>query len=260
MKGALTLCAVLAISLAPSTQALDGPHPTRTVPTPSALAAAVRFARSRAGLVSFAVVDSRGRVHGRQANLVFSSASVVKAMLLVSYLRQASWRGLPLDAAAKRELTAMIALSDNDAATRTFLRVGGDGALYALAHIAGMRSFAVHGYWSSAQITARDEAILFSRLEELVPARWHRLARRLLSSIVSYQRWGIPRVATGWHVYFKGGWTSDERGELVHQVARLERGGTAFALAILTDGNPSQRYGRATIEGIAARLLRGAEP
>jgi hypothetical protein len=254
MRRATVLFIVLAVA-APAAAALYPPRTSRVVPTRAAFAAAARFAHSRAGVVAFAVVDSTGRLRGQRADEPYPSASVVKAMLLVSYLRQAAWGRLPLDRATLRKLTSMIVVSDNDAATDVYARIGGDPVLAALAETAGMRSFAIHGYWSSAEITARDEAVLFSRLNRIVPRRYRALARRLLSSIVREQRWGIPHVARGWDVFFKGGWLPE--GQLVHQVALLERGGTSLSLAVLTDGNPSEAYGRATIEGIAARLLRG---
>jgi hypothetical protein len=257
VKSALPLVTLIAAAATSFSRPEPVAPSPAVVPSARALAAAFAFARSRHGLVSYAVVDSAGRSHGSQQDRAYSSASVVKAMILVSYLRQASWRRLKLDAGERRELETMIEISDNDAASDTFVRIGGDDALNSLAHSAGMRSFAVHGYWSSAMITARDEARLFFRLDELVPAVERTYARRLLSSIVGYQRWGIPQAAHGWHVYFKGGWRPSGSGELVHQVALLERGETSFALAVLTDGNPSQSYGQATIEGIAARLLRG---
>jgi hypothetical protein len=42
-------------------------------------------------------------------------------------------------------------------------------------------------------------------------------------------------------------------------VAFLEQGETRISLAILTEHNPSHRYGTATIRGVAARLLRGVD-
>ena len=56
----------------------------------------------------------------------------------------------------------------------------------------------------------------------------------------------------GWRIYFKGGWVPPHR---VHQVALLQRGRTRVAIAVLTDGAPSFRYGKQTIKGVGARLL-----
>ena len=78
-------------------------------------------------------------------------------------------------------------------------------------------------------------------------------ARRLLSSIVAPQRWGIAPAASrhGLRVFFKGGW----RTTLVNQGALLETGDRRrLAIAVLTDGAP-YGHGRSTIEGVARRLL-----
>jgi hypothetical protein len=40
-------------------------------------------------------------------------------------------------------------------------------------------------------------------------------------------------------------------------VAQLRRGDLRVALAIMTTGNPSHKYGKATLEGVAKRLLKG---
>ena len=42
-----------------------------------------------------------------------------------------------------------------------------------------------------------------------------------------------------------------------HQVAFLERYDHRVSLAILTEFSPSHRYGKRTLEGVAARLLEG---
>jgi hypothetical protein len=41
----------------------------------------------------------------------------------------------------------------------------------------------------------------------------------------------------------------------VHQVARLERPDHSFAMAVMTDGDPSMGYGIGTIEGLTNVLL-----
>jgi hypothetical protein len=56
-----------------------------------------------------------------------------------------------------------------------------------------------------------------------------------------------------WQVFFKTG-ALPERG-LFNEVARLERAGVTFSVAVLTDGDPSMAYGEETIAGVAARLL-----
>jgi hypothetical protein len=95
----------------------------------------------------------------------------------------------------------------------------------------------------------------------LVPRRFRAYARSLLSGIAGYESWGIPRVARPrWHVFFKGGWRGTGRGQLVHQVARLERGRTRFGMAVMTDGDPSMGYGITTIQGVTARLLSRPSP
>jgi hypothetical protein len=219
--------------------------------TSAGIAAAVRYARSRAGTVAFAVLDGRGRLRGLRRTAQFPSASVVKAMLMVAVLRRTA--GGHLDATERDLLRRMITVSDNDAASAIYARVGGAG-LISVAHAAGAKRFADVGNWADAQLTAADQARFFLRFDRLVPAAHRRYARKLLSSIVEWQRWGIPPVA-GAHdmkVFFKGGW----RTGIVHQVALLERGGRRVALAVLTSGEPSMAYGEETIEGIARRVLR----
>jgi hypothetical protein len=246
-----------ALALAPEAHADRGRR--AAVPTLEQAARAGVFAAGRAGLVSFAVIDTRGRLRCHQCWRRYVSASVVKAMLLVAYLQRLEAEGRPLTSSDRGVLGPMIRYSDNAAATAAFSRAGGDAALYRLALRAGMERFDVHGSWGSAQITAADQARFFARLPALTPTRFRGYVRSLLSTVVAWQSWGIPELSRpGWRTFFKGGWRGTFRGQLVHQAARLERDGAAIALAILTDGNSSHGYGRQTIRGVAASLLRGA--
>jgi len=216
----------------------------------AAIRRARRFARSRRGVVAFAVLDAGHRPRGLRRTTRFPSASVSKAMLLVAALRRAG--GERLGEADRRLLRPMITLSDNDAASAVYARVGG-GGLRRVARAAGMRRFADVGHWAGARITAADQARFFLSIDKLVPAAHRRYARKLLSSIVTSQRWGIARAARRERVkvFFKGGW----RNGITHQVALLERGGRRLALAVLTSGSPSMGYAEETIERIASRVL-----
>jgi hypothetical protein len=233
--------------------------PAARLPSARQLAAARRYARSRDGLVSFAVVDSQGKLQCYRCRVRYVSASLVKAMLLVAYLDHLAAEGGRLTASDRVLLDPMIRVSDNAAATAVYWRAGGDPALHRLARRAGMRSFDIFGQWETARLTAADQARFFARLQRLTPRRYWPYAHQLLSSVVSWQSWGIPQASRpGWGTLFKGGWRGTGRGELVHQAARLERGSKTIAIAVLTDGNPSQLYGQKTIRGIAARLISAA--
>jgi D-alanyl-D-alanine dipeptidase len=219
------------------------------------LAAVRRYLRSRGGINSWALIDSRGRLHGFAPRRRYVSASVVKAMLLVAYLRRIGNR--TPTASERRVLGPMIRVSDNSAATAIYRRVG-DAGLRRLARRARMRRFTVAQCWGCAFFSAADQARFFYVFDRLVPPRSRAYARRLLSSIVSYQRWGFSRysLAVGFRPFFKGGWRGTGRGQLVHEAAMFERGPVRFSMTVLTDGNPSHAYGTATLRGVAARVFR----
>ena len=239
-----------AMSRLPRSSAIAALSAIAVFPTPAQLHAARHFAAHREGAVSFAVVDSRGRDRGGLHPAARRpSASVVKAMLLVAYLRRHAHDRL--SPPARRLLSPMIRVSDNRAA-ETIHAVVGDAGLRAVGHAAHMRHLSTgHGLFETG-ITAGDQARFFWRLDRLLPRRHRAYARTLLATVAPQQRWGVPRAARGrFHVLIKGGW----RAGLVHQGARVEWRGHHMALAVLTVGGAGVVYGQQTIQGIAARLL-----
>jgi beta-lactamase class A len=235
--------------------------PPDPYPRSAAVEEARRFAAEAPGTVAFAVIDAGAGLRGLDQDRRYSSASVSKALLLAAELRRL--RGEGLDAETRALLESMIRFSDNDAAGSIYARVG-DGGMAEVAERAGMRGFEpIPGYWGGAQVTAANLARFFFRLERALPRRHRRFGERLLATITTTQRWGIPAAAPArWTVYFKGGWrpsaTEETSGPVTHQAALLrDRSGRRLGLAILTDLSPGGSSYE-VLEGITERLL--AEP
>ncbi len=248
---------------APSTTAAPPAGPL-AFPAPAAIERAERYLPTRGGHTALAVVDSEGRLSGVRLDEPFITGSVIKAMLLVAYLRRLEAIGRrqidPYDASF---LFPMIHSSDNDAATECWSIVGDEG-LCALAKAAGMTHFCVDAgaswgrKWAAALITAADQARFFFEMDSLIPAEFVGYARYLLSTVADHQSWGIPAAARplGYKVFFKGGWRPSADARLVHQIARVEGHGRTFSIAVLTDGDPDNDYGIETIQGVTLTLLR----
>jgi hypothetical protein len=227
-------------------------------PSSRAVKAAARYLAGRLGTKAFAVVDDDDRLAGVHLHRRFHSASVIKSMLLVAYLQMLAHRHRSLDRAGNALLYPMIHSSDNEAASAV-LSIVGEDALDRVARDAHMVDYESGGaFWGFTEVSAADLARLFFRLEAIIPRQFHAYARWLLSTIEPDESWGIPAVTRPrFKVFFKGGWLPEFEG-LVNQVARLERRGIVFALAVLTIHDPSMAYGEQTIEGVTARLLARA--
>jgi len=212
------------------------------------------YAQRRAGEVAFAVIDQRGRFRGYRVRDTAPAASVFKLMLLAALLRKRGEH--PLRRSDRRLLAPMIRWSDSVAATRVRDMVG-PRRIRRLARVAGMRDFRYRSWWGLSRTSPRDQARFMHHLQRWVPQRHRAYARYLLSHVVRLQRWGVGRVVPrGWKLFLKGGWGSGS-GRVDHQVALLKRGRKRVALAIFTEFSPSHAYGKRTLRGVAARLLRG---
>jgi hypothetical protein len=229
-------------------------RPQAPFPSQSAIAAAARYLAERAGRTSFAVVDSSGRLSGLNTREHFQTASVIKVMMLVAYLQRLEAHHASLQASDRALLYPMIHESNNDAASAV-LSVVGESAVERVAREAGMNDYAPGvGWWAYSQTSAADQARFFAQLERLTPRRFYPYERGLMSTIEPEQSWGVPPVARPhWQVFFKTGALPSEG--LFNEVARLERPGVTFTVAVFTDGDPSMAYGEQTIEGIGSILL-----
>jgi hypothetical protein len=215
--------------------------------------AAEHYAAGRRGSISFAV-RSGGHVWGRRVDRVAPSASTLKLVLLVTELRRLGDR--PIPRADRRLLAPMIRASANGPASALVVRLG-RARIERVARMGGMLSFHLASPWGLSTVTARDLTRFALRVQTLVPPRHRAYAMRLWRTIVPSQRWGVFRVAPrGWTVHAKGGWGSGT-GAIDHQVALLSRGPERVAAAVLTTSDATHAYGKTTLRGVFARLLRG---
>jgi beta-lactamase class A len=257
LLGAVVILA--AALLLPGTAATKpGHHKWPCVPHQN-IKAAKHWAKDRAGHVGFAIYDDCRRTVGWHEGETFASASVVKAMMLVAYLRKGNVPHRGLHRSEKRVLRPMIEKSDNDAANKIYVAVGAEG-LNELAHDAHLKHFHTQPLWGATTLTPATQARFFAHIERYIPKRHESYAMRLLASVVPRQRWGLPPVQPrGWRIYFKGGWapSSAEGGWRINQVATLRTRRRSIGVAVMTRQNPSKKYGTETIEGVGKRLLRG---
>ncbi len=242
---------------APVYQGVGSGTPVAAYPSPGAVAAATRYLDSRAGSTSLAVLNSAGELSGVRLHEHFETASVVKVMMLVAYLQMLNADHRGLDAQDTALLYPMIHISDNEAASAVLAIVGG-AAVARVARESGMSDYAPGvGWWAYTQTSAADQARFFFALQRLIPSQFYGYARGLLSGIEPSQSWGVPPVARPrWQVFFKTGALPEEG--VFNEVARLERPGLTFTVAVFTAGEPSMSYGEETIQGVAAALLAHA--
>jgi hypothetical protein len=217
--------------------------------------AAAGYLAGRAGGNAFAVIDDHGRLEGIDVHRRFHSASIVKSMLLVAYLRMLADQRRSLDGASQALLYPMIHASDNNAASAV-LAIVGQAALDRVARDAHMSDYQPSGvWWALTEVSAADLARFFLYQDAMIPSQFDGYARGLLSGIEPSQSWGIPAIARPeFQVFFKGGWLPQAEG-LVNQAARLERPGIVFAMSVMSANDPSMQYGEQTIAGVTLRLL-----
>lgn len=241
MFGALVAAAVAAVAATPAW------HPD--------VRAARHYAAGRPGRVAFAVRTRCGE-WGSAQDRIEPTASVLKPMLLLTYLQQRAVRDRRLTHAERRLLTPMIRRSANGPADQLVYELGA-ARIDRAGRRWGLHHLRVRSPWGLTEITARDQTRLWLKIDRLFPARHRAFAMHLLQRIIRPQRWGIARVAPrGWTLYFKSGWGSGT-GFIDNQVALLTRGRERVSVAILTRFQGTHAAGEATLKGVARRLLRG---
>ena len=191
----------------------------------------------------------------------FSSASIVKAIILAALLRLHQQTGTPLSSWENDEATLMITQSDNDAATDLWDEVG----IRSLQHFLDLAKMdqtrlGEDGYWGLTQVTAHDEMLLLgllTRPNSVLTAASRAYQLGLMARVISSQRWGTPAGAPGGvTVHVKNGWLPDGSGWHVNSIGAFTGDDRNYLIAVLTDENESEQEGIDTIEAVARVVHR----
>ncbi len=257
-------------------QAAAGPaSPAPTGPSPEELAAQQRAERSKAldtALQKFAatvpefsvaVLDKKtGAKYSFRGTEKYETASVVKVQVLACLLLTAQDNDRDLSSTELALAKRMIRLSDNDATTSLFARLGKAPAINKCNERLGLTQTTVNGAWGLTRTTVDDQVRL---LAQLVDAKGpldedsRELAHTLMSTVDDEQDWGVPAAAlAGEDFTVKNGWlprSTESNRWIINSVGRITDDDTDVSIAVLSHGHASMSGGINVVEK-AAKLTR----
>ncbi len=234
--------------------------------------AAASYLSSRLGTATAAVYDvASGQTWYLRPGDVQDTASIVKVDIMATLLDQSMTSGQPIDPEEQSLLTSMIEVSDNDAATALWNSVGGPTAIGAFNASIGMTEttpsscLTCPGFpwpgWGLTTTTAADQIILLRHLilpnTEINDSERNE-ALNLLENVTASERWGVSGgVPPGVTVALKNGWVPlpDSLWQ-DDSIGWISGDGRDYLLAVLTDGNPTEDYGIATIDTLSSLVWR----
>ena len=255
----------------------DGPSPSAS-PTPTGPSKEELAARERAKRVkaldaalkkldatspefSVAVLDKKtGERYSYRGSEKYDTASIVKVQVLACALLRAQDAGRDLSATELSLAKPMIRLSDNNATTALFNRLGKATAVGRCNKRLGLKETAVNSSWGLTKTTVNDQVKLLAELVDTkgpLDAGSRRQAFKLMSTVDDTQDWGVPVVAKAGEVTtVKNGWdTRRADGGLwaVNTVGRVTSSDddVDVSVAVLSHNNRSMDGGITLVQKVA---------
>jgi beta-lactamase class A len=245
--------------------------PVPTGPTAAELAAAERAKRVKAlnaalkayaasaPEFSVAVLDKRtGQRYSYRGTETYETASVVKVQVLACLLLTAQRADRDLTSTELALAKRMIRLSDNDATTSLFSRLGRAPAVQSCDDKLGLTQTRVNSSWGLTRTTVNDQVKLLAQLvssKSPLDADSRRLAFTLMSTVDESQDWGVPAVAkAGETATVKNGWlarSADNNLWIINTVGRVTGPGTDVSIAVLSHNNASMSSGMTLVQKVA---------
>ena len=247
--------------------------PTPTGPSPEELAARERAKRVKAldaalkkyaataPEFSVAVLDKEtGERYSYRGSERYDTASIVKVQILACALLRAQDAGRGLSATELSLAKPMIRLSDNNATTALFNRIGKAAAVGRCNKRLGLKETTVKTAWGLTRTTVNDQVKLLAELVDTkgpLEAGSRAQAFKLMSTVDDAQDWGVPVVAKAGEITtVKNGWdTRSADGGLwaVNTVGRVTSpdDDVDVSVAVLSHNNRSMDGGITLVQKVA---------
>ncbi|MCW2912552.1 MAG: serine hydrolase [Actinomycetia bacterium] len=236
------------------------------------------YLAERASVVTVEMVDrTTGASFRYHPGGQYVTASAVKVDILMTLLLQRQRKHRGLTSAERSDASVMIRMSDNHAADRLYVKVGGASGVAAANRAFRLTSTRpVDGKckdllcWSLTQTTAKDQRRLLEVLlgpKSALNAKNRAYVLGLMGKVVKEESWGISAAARkGDKVALKNGWMTLQRDAehwVIDSIGRVQGHGHDFLITVLTWHNPTDGYGITTIQHVvelAAKEFRKTTP
>jgi beta-lactamase class A len=235
-------------------QALPAVDPFRTTPLRTWL-------HERTGNITAAVYNVKThRTYFYRPGVEEQTASIVKVEILATLLHQEQDEHESLGEQQREVAQGMIEASDNDDATELWDGEGGAAAVQEFDDSIGMTQTTPNAAWGLTTTTPRDQLKLLRHV--LLPNRTLDAASRdyaedLMQNVIPFDYWGVSGgVGSHATVALKNGWLPLPAGWQVNSIGSVKGSGRNYLIAVMTDQDPTEQYGIATIERISATTWR----
>jgi hypothetical protein len=234
---------------------------TALTSSPSLRQIVASYAATRHGAIAVAVYDGVAKrlvvVHPA---VRVRTASIIKVDILETLLHRTKGH---LTTEQRETAARMIENSDNDAATDLWYQVDGSPGIDAYNDKAWLSQTEPSIHWGLMRTSAVDQVKLVRLLlhpNRLLSDSARRFQRTLMQGIEDDQRWGISAgVPESVTVGMKDGWLpvgEDHDLWAVNSIGWVHGLGRSYAIAVLTEHDPSKGYGIDTIEHISRTVWR----
>lgn len=213
------------------------------------------------GDFAVAVLDRKtGQRYVYRGSVKYDTASIVKVQILACMLLKAQDAGRAPTSAEMKLARPMIRLSDNNATTSLYQRIGGKVAVTKCNKRLGLTQTVVDSRWGLTRTTASDQVVLLSELVDTkgpLSAGSRKTAFTLMNTVSTAQDWGVPVLARKGEIFtVKNGWdtrTADGGLWAVNTIGRItaKNGSVDVSVAVLTRRNKNMTAGVTLVEKVA---------